>query len=76
MIKQYKASIKFDTLNNHPDNKNAKGLYFSDTYSIDHDYFYGYDDIIQYIKHDIKLVAGGGYKTNTIDNIIIDIARI
>ena len=34
----------------------------------DTDQFFGRDHIESYIKHDLRLVAGGGYDTDTIKN--------
>ena len=71
--------IYFKVKKNHPDlkclpeNERDKTQVFKDTYFIDTDYFYGRDDIESYIKHDLKLVAGGGYDTNTIKNVKIDL---
>ena len=69
-----KGVIKYKVKKNHPDLKyipeedRNKTLEFCDTYSIDTDYFYSRDDIEDYIKHDLRLVAGGGYDTDTIKN--------
>lgn len=69
-----KATIYFDTNEKHPDSKNAKGLEFTDTYRFDMDYFDG--DIDFYIKHDLALVAGGGYDTDTIENVRFTIKAV
>lgn len=68
MVK-YSATIQYDAKNNHPDAPGATGLEYSDVYAIDPNYFYGSEDINDYIKHDLALVAGGGYETNTIKNV-------
>ena len=70
------AKIEYDTKNNHPDEKNVKGLSYNDTYTIDPDYFDSREAIKNYISYDLKLVAGGGYVTNTIKNIKIRLAYI
>lgn len=41
---------------------------FDDTYIIDPTYFWGNDDILQYIKNDLLLCAGGGYSTKAVKN--------
>lgn len=68
-MKKYNASITFELKENHPCYKNHKGeiMTFNDIY---YDNF-GYDPdyIISYIKHDLSLVAGGGYRTDTIKNV-------
>jgi hypothetical protein len=75
-MQRIKATIKYSTKNNHPDVKNAKDLVFTDIYTIDQRCFYGPDDISDYIKEDLSLVAGGGYNTNTIDNINFELINI
>lgn len=72
-----KGVIYYKVKKNHPDikyipeDKRDKIHEFSDIYNIDTDCFYGRDDIEDYIKHDLKLVAGGGYDTDTIKNVKI-----
>ena len=72
---KFKAAIEYDTNDIHPDEKNRKDLVYSDIYTIDTDYFYGDEDIEDYIKNDLALVAGGGYATNTIENVKFIIER-
>ena len=69
MIKKYNATIEYDTKNNHPDVKNINNLKYNDLYTFDTDYFNDNQHIINYIKNDMRLVAGGGYETNTIKNV-------
>lgn len=52
-----------------------KVLEFTDVYAIDPDKFWGDDHIDRYIKHDLALVAGGGYDTDHIYNIKYKLAR-
>jgi hypothetical protein len=55
---KFKGSIFFKDNNN-------KERYFSDIYYFNSDYFnikYDFDYITGYIKNDLLLVAGGGYK--------------
>ena len=73
MTQRYNATIVYDTKNNHPDEKGAKGLIFKDVYTIDTDYFNDNQHITNYIKNDMRLVAGGGYDTDTITNVHFDI---
>lgn len=76
MKKQYSASIIFDCNQKHPDAPGVKGLVFKDTYTIDPDAFYGLESIHDYIAEDLSLVAGGGYKTDTIENSTITITEV
>lgn len=70
-----KGVIKYKVKKNHPDLKyideeeRNNEFEFCDIYHIDTDYFYGKDHIDSYIKHDLALVAGGGYDTDTIKNV-------
>jgi len=66
-----KATINYDTKATHPDTHGVadKGLSYTDTYTIDPNYFYGREDIDDYIKNDLGLVAGGGYNTDHIENV-------
>ena len=70
-----KGVIYYKVKKNHPDlqyipeDERDKTLEFCDVYNIDTDEFWGRDHIESYIKHDLKLVAGGGYDTDTIKNV-------
>ncbi len=72
-----KGVIYFKVKKNHPDlecipeDERDKTHEFCDIYNIDTGCFYGREDIESYIKHDLKLVAGGGYHTDTIKNVKI-----
>lgn len=70
-MKKYEASITFELKNNHPyyDVENAGPFTFSDTYFDQWDRERDY--MIEYISDDLKLVAGGGYRTDTIKNVKI-----
>ena len=46
---------------------------FSDTYTFNSDYTE--EEVIIYIKHDLKLVAGGGYNTDHIHNVKFEIEK-
>lgn len=69
-----KGVIYYKVKKNHPDlqyipeDERDKTQEFCDIYNIDTDCFWGRDHIEDYIKRDLKLVAGGGYGTDTIKN--------
>jgi hypothetical protein len=69
----YYGEINFTIDNNHPDIKcvenwtEDKVFTFSDTYYFDE--CYTKEEITDYIKRDLKLVAGGGYNANHIHNV-------
>ena len=81
-IIKIKGVIKYKVKKNHPDlqyikdEDRDKELEFDDVYMIDPDNFYGWDHIESYIKNDLKLVAGGGYDTDTIKNVKITLSRV
>lgn len=68
-----KATIYYMIDTGHPDYryyKKPEGLHeFSDTYTIDIDKFVSMDDVENYIKHDLALVAGGGYNAAHIHKV-------
>lgn len=70
MTREYKAKITYCIHPNHPDfncldNWFIGRIYeFEDTYRINADY--NKEDVIEYIKRDLSLVAGGGYDTRGI----------
>lgn len=75
MQKSIRATIKYDTTKDHKDTygKACKGLIYAYTYAIDTDCFYSEDAIIDYLKEDLSLVAGGGYDYNNIKNVTFKI---
>ena len=77
MIKTFKAEIKFKVIGSHPDIKYISNpdeiQTFNDTYSINTDYFYNTTEILDHIKNDLKLVAGGGYNTDHICPVYFNI---
>ena len=76
MKKTYHATIKWRCKANHPDTDDTKTVFtYSDDYYIDDDYFEDEDAIRSYIKHDLALVAGGGYDTDTITDVSYNIRR-
>lgn len=52
-----------------------KTLEFTDFYTIDPDKFWCGDHIDQYVKHDLALVAGGGYDTDHIYDVKYKLTR-
>lgn len=78
--RHFKGEIWYTMDEQHPDRgcvpdwTPIKVEYYSDVYKIDEDYFYGRDDIEEYITHDLKLVAGGGYNTDHIHNCRVEIS--
>ena len=76
---KYHGKISFTIDKGHPDIKHVedwtedKILTFADTYTFNDDYTE--ESIIQYIKRDLSLVAGGGYNTDHIHNVAFDIGK-
>ena len=71
-----RAKIYYTIKETHPDKDCVVGGWdpnkvydYEDIYTIDSNRFQGEDDIKDYIKTDLKLVAGGGYNWKHIDNI-------
>ena len=73
---KYGVTIYYDTKENHPDFPLEVGLEDYDVYTIDETCFWSKDDLIEYLKNDMMLVAGGGYKTNTIKNVKFKIEKL
>lgn len=69
-----KGTINFTTRANHPDIKGYTGEY-NDVYTFDSE-MYDIESAKGFIKRNLKLVAGGGYRTDTIKNVTINIARL
>ena len=81
---KYNAKIYYTMNENHSDLDYVKDwtedkeFVFSDTYTFN-DEIYGDEDdemILNYIKRDLRLVAGGGYNSEHIHNVRFDIKRI
>lgn len=76
---KYHGKISFTIDKGHPDIKYVndwtedKILTFADTYTFNDDYTE--ESIIQYIKRDLSLVAGGGYNTDHIHNVTFEIEK-
>ncbi|WP_341323421.1 hypothetical protein NSQ62_08075 [Solibacillus sp. FSL H8-0523] len=82
MKKMFRAVITFKVKDSHPDIEYIKNpdetLSHEDVYTMNTDYFNNEDEMINYIKHDLSLVASGGYSYNLehIKNVVFDIKRI
>lgn len=76
---QYSGKISYTIDKHHPDIKCIEGwtedkIYtFEDIYSIDMGYTE--EEMMSYIKHDLMLVAGGGYNKSHIHNVNFVIKR-
>lgn len=76
---KYHGKISFTIDKGHPDIKYVndwtedKILTFTDTYTFNDDYTE--ESIVQYIKRDLSLVAGGGYNTDHIHNVTFEIEK-
>lgn len=74
MKKSILATITYTVDSKHPDFYNPpinEVLSYSDVYTFDMDY-YDEDDVENYIKSDLRLVAGGGYNSKHIHNVSFD----
>lgn len=81
MNKTFYAKITYTIDEEHPDmpyikdwNKD-KLFEFSDKYTFRESLFENDDELINYIKNDLRLVAGGGYNSQHIHNVFFDIKR-
>ena len=76
---KFRGKIIYTMDAEHPDKKyvddwtEGKVFTFSDTYTFNSDYTE--EEAIIYIKHDLKLVAGGGYNTDHIHNVKFEIEK-
>ena len=79
---KYYAKINFTIDKDHPDIQCVKDwtehkmFDFDDTYTFDEGYGFTEDDCIDYIKRDLKLVAGGGYNWDHIHNVTFEIKKM
>lgn len=69
---KYRGTISYRITEDHPDRKYFKGditkrLTYSDVYTFKEDV--PKEAIVNYIKNDLALVAGGGYNTDHIRDI-------
>ena len=82
MIIHYETKITYTAKETHPDRKYMtdwtpeKVYTYDDRYNINTDCFCGEDDIMDTIKEDLLLVAGGGYDWKHINVIKIDIKEV
>lgn len=76
---KYHGKISFTMDKDHPDIKYVEDWTEDKIYTFDDEYSFSMDyteeEIIPYIKHDLMLVAGGGYNTDHIHNVMFDIHR-
>jgi hypothetical protein len=87
-MKKYSAMIMYTIDTKHPDrqymeNKSTSIVHtFSDVYSFPVEkrssFWYNAekDDMIHYIKNDLRLIAGGGYDCKHIHNVKFDIMEV
>ena len=74
------GKISYTVDEGHPDIQYIKDwsenkvLTFEDTYTFNN--CYTFDDMEDYVKSDLSLVAGGGYNSEHIHNVKFEIARI
>ena len=80
MKSKYHGKIMYTMDKSHPDIEYAKDWTENKVYAFKDEYTfdacYTHEDIIDYIKHDLSLVAGGGYNTEHIHNVKFDIYRL
>lgn len=79
---KYYGKIVYTIDKNHPDVNcivggwhKGKILDFEDVYTFDEE-LYDNRSAIAYIKKDLKLIAGGGYNSDHIHNVMFDIYRM
>lgn len=77
---KYHGKIIYTIDSRHPDIKyvedytEEKIFTFEDTYTFNEDY--PMENVTEYIKRDLMLVAGGGYNTEHIRNVKFEIKRV
>lgn len=77
---KYHGKINYTMDAEHPDRKyvedwtKTKVFSFSDTYTFNSGYTE--EDVTNYIKRDLKLVAGGGYNAKHIHNVTFEIKKL
>lgn len=66
-LRKFRATIYYTVNKYHPDYLYIKNpeeeQSFTDDYTVDMNYFNGLDHVKQYIKNDLRVIAGGGYST-------------
>lgn len=83
MKKVFNATIKYKVNETHRDIGDMpeelwKGKVFTyeDTYHFDPAYYDDVEDMIEYMKSDLRLVAGGGYSTRHIYDVEFEIDEV
>lgn len=80
MKKRFYGKITYTIDKNHPDIKHVKDWTSEKIYDFEDVYFFAdyYDDedCIGYIKRDLRLVAGGGYNSDYIHNVLFEIRKL
>ena len=83
MIKVFNAIIKYKAKETHPDIQDLpeefwkdKVFIYEDTYSFNSAYYDEVEDMIEYMKSDLRLVAGGGYSTRHIYDVEFEIEEV
>lgn len=76
---KYHGKISFTMDKGHPDIQYVKDWEEDKVLTIEDVYIFNNscskEDVIAYIKHDLGLVAGGGYNTDHIHNIVFEIEK-
>ena len=83
---KYYGKITYEIDENHPDVNYVAGgswykgkvLEYEDTYEFDERLYSpeDHDMFVNFIKNDLKLVAGGGYNSEHIHNVMFNIYRV
>lgn len=78
--KVFKGLITFNIDSGHPDVQCVENiddeLCFEDIYTLSSDYYINEEEMINFIKQDLSIVAGGGYSKENIRNVKFDIKII
>lgn len=81
-LMKFNAKITYKVDGSHPDIKgvpekywNGKVFTYEDTYSFDVS-LWTHEEAVEYIKHDLQLVAGGGYNANHIYAVNFEIEEV
>ena len=82
-MKKFNATIKYKVKETHPDIQDLpekfwkdKVFTYEDTYSFNPAYYSGVDDMVDYMKSDLRLVASGGYSTRHIYDVEFEIEEV
>ncbi len=77
---KYYGKINYTIDKEHPDIKYMKDCTENEVLSFDDTYIfndmYTQEDCINYIKRDLKLIAGGGYNSKHIHNVTFEIGEV